>query len=536
MKKIDKLIEDFLNTGKIISEYDDIPCDDCGTDINVKQEPDMSNLYLCPSCYTDRMDKEHNTNSRIEFKDDIWDNEQIKRKEVMKKLNNYFDSYFTNYPELEARFATDNYATDNFTIVIENKDPVKPISMEISNKSSDMGEFYPISNNKGDYIPLDWTPIYNDIEHDTFIASFGDDEFYKNVEEHLNNFLSLNRGDIGTTTDFMKDFMLSKVRGSEVLFNKMIKHLEGITGGDEIKLKDIMRKLYDYVEGSEDISREKMVKLIKKLGEKDLEKDVEDLFNFVAAHKEYEYSFCDCIDEKTKKPYFECSNVGDKSKITELSMTKLLREYYNKSKTLEQVVKELYDSINSENVNKYDIVSKTSVVVGEGNNTITIPPESKIEIKKITGNKFHLSEFLSIYKRSANIDKYLTQNNYIDGYNKIINGVYNKIKDNPKGIIDKIKSQTFGLFLDNYEFVPFDDKHIKIDWGLEGQRGTIRRKDPITGEVTPYTENRLTITFEVIKGAKTYKWGKEQGNCNLLNESKENTDYIGEYVNKLLDL
>jgi hypothetical protein len=263
---------------------------------------------------------------------------------------------------------------------------------------------------------------------------------------------------------------------------------------------------------------------------------ISDVFKEVrrTLYLEYEKSFCNCGEfftcEEENEEGKMVSTLGDSSRVSKLSISKFVKEYHSGKKTLKEVVGELYTSINNSMIKKYDIIAKKDIILGGEK----IKKGSKIEVKKTTKREYHLSEFLTIYKNRDGIKKYLHDENYIHSYNEIIYELVGELNKDDKGIISKIKDQTAGIFLENYLYYPMGKVDLK--WSIYGQRNKIKRLDSKTKEsLGVFPEYRLTLRFEV--EGEGYRW--VEGNCNLglngIDESIENTDYISEYVNNILD-
>ena len=220
----------------------------------------------------------------------------------------------------------------------------------------------------------------------------------------------------------------------------------------------------------------------------------------------YEKSFAKCKDINGN-PYFNYTTDGDRSTVvggsqiiptTNQWLTKRLDDIINRKKSVKDTINEIYKEINDSGIAKYDIITKQDVnLTSQSTETlITIPIDKKIEVKKSNKYEYHLSEFFGVYKKS-NLDKKYKSLKYKSIYNQIINGVIKKLKKGDKGIIEKLRDTTYGVFFDNDIFYKLEDMELK--WSSIGQRNT---------------EARMTITMKPKKDAIQYQWTPNNGNCN----------------------
>jgi hypothetical protein len=219
----------------------------------------------------------------------------------------------------------------------------------------------------------------------------------------------------------------------------------------------------------------------------------------------------------------------DKQKfnIEETYRPKFSDETYDKK--IEWCVNTLYNNIKSDDINKYDIISTSNVTVGSGSSVIVIPKDSKIEVKDTDSKEYHLSEFFGVYKDSDLPLGYKKIPQYRKIYNDIIEGLYNKIIQNDKGILDKIYKDTKGLFFRNYNYIPLEKG--MLSWSLDGQRKV--------SEGLP--EYRLSVRVNM-EGKTEYQWTTENGNCNCEPFLKgvecpqnEPTDRLDEIIENFFD-
>jgi hypothetical protein len=133
-----------------------------------------------------------------------------------------------------------------------------------------------------------------------------------------------------------------------------------------------------------------------------------------------------------------------------------------------------------------------------------------------------LSEFLSLYKNEPDRSNYYTPQKY-NKYNKIIEGLVNKLNENGGGIISEFDS-TGGIFLKDYMFYP--NGNYRLEWSTESERAQIRSN---IEEGFLEDEKRLSVKF-IITG-EGYKW--VEGNCNL--QQNESTDRLDEIIENFFD-
>jgi hypothetical protein len=191
--------------------------------------------------------------------------------------------------------------------------------------------------------------------------------------------------------------------------------------------------------------------------------------------------------------YFEQTKGGNSPKIISVSNNNqyLMGKIEDGGKPYD-IATEIYDLINPQEIikrlEKHDIESKREIMLENG--TI-IPAESKIEVKLTSRYRdYHLSEFFGVYKNKP-LDE------YTDRYNQVITELKKMLKDDDKGIIQKIKDTTAGIFYENYMYTPIGN--VKIEWSDMGQRPT---------------EKRLSLRVTVENESKISQWTKLNGNCN----------------------
>ena len=228
---------------------------------------------------------------------------------------------------------------------------------------------------------------------------------------------------------------------------------------------------------------------------------------------------------------FNSQNFIDEQSFTigEIYQPNFSTETYEKK--IEWCVDILYDNIGYVDVDKYDIISTSPVNVVSDNENIVIPRGSKIEVKDADSREYHLSEFFGVYKDSKLPLGYKKIPQYRKIYNDIIKGLYEKIKINDKGIIDKISTSTEGLFFRNYKYIPLERK--MLSWSLDGR---VKKSEGMD-------EYRLTVRVDMSEEDTTeYQWTTENGNCNcepflkgVKCPQNESTDRIDNIIENFFD-
>ena len=195
--------------------------------------------------------------------------------------------------------------------------------------------------------------------------------------------------------------------------------------------------------------------------------------------------------------YFKQTKGGNSPKIISVSnnnqyLTELITGATETTFNAKNIATEIYELIKPQEITqkleKHDIESKREITLENG--TI-IPAESKIEVKLTSRySDYHLSEFFGVYKNKP-LDE------YTDRYNQVITELKEMLEGNDRGIIQKIKDTTAGIFYENYMYTPIGN--VKIEWSDMGQRPT---------------EKRLSLRVSVIDESKISQWTKLNGNCN----------------------
>jgi hypothetical protein len=245
-------------------------------------------------------------------------------------------------------------------------------------------------------------------------------------------------------------------------------------------------------------------------------------------HNVYEESFCGCENVAGVKYFDECNTKkGDKSKIFTKPIVKI-KELIKSDKDVIKCGEILYKLIIDEkttSIDKYDVITNTIVTL---TNNVEIPKGKKIEVKdeNISDNGFTLSEFIGLYKKREDIEEYKNINpTYYEKYNDIIENVVNRLNENDGGLKDMFagENKMYGIFTKDYYF--YHHTQIELEWSTNSNQKRFA------------DEKRITVRFKPKENETPSRW--VEGNCNLgvngIDESIENTDYISEYVNNILD-
>jgi hypothetical protein len=360
--------------------------------------------------------------------------------------------------------------------------------------------------------------------------------------------------------EYLRDFFKSQVRGSDALLRNVIISLNRETDSKKAESKEIeyygavFNNLCEFIKENNDITREKLYKKLKNLTEHDLTGDLELLFK-VAANKVYENSF---TKEGSGFRFPEKGEKDNESKIHNLAKGQLLNDIRNNDITASDIITDIkkniekYISDEATKIHKYDIIAKQDFggVIKKGN---------IIEVKDIKYNDSYLAEPLASPVKMSS-DEIRGDFDKLTKYNEIIDGLYSWLNSN-KGnvgtnVITKLVKGLSGFFIHDNIYVPITEFMFYISNKGQNNCDVHRRiaiRYHIKEEAETYKlengELRKLNKGEGISYTKTgFEWCKNEGKeppkiiidgVNLKKDVivvKENTDYIGEYVNKLLDL
>jgi hypothetical protein len=164
---------------------------------------------------------------------------------------------------------------------------------------------------------------------------------------------------------------------------------------------------------------------------------------------------------------------------------------------IDEVIETISSSINKmgENdfINKADLQINDNISI-KSNGAELLKSGDKVEVKKMNYNAdSYFSEFFAIYKNPDKLPKETKTPEFIEIYKKIINGVYNKVKNN-KNILNFIKKGLKGIMFDDYIFVKMED--IELYWSTAGARNcNIEPRLSIRYRVVPKNKKTLTLYY-----------------------------------------
>ena len=180
----------------------------------------------------------------------------------------------------------------------------------------------------------------------------------------------------------------------------------------------------------------------------------------------------------------------------------VVESIYNNDFSLDFIAEEIYKSILKTDlndlVNKSDLNVKNDLKVGDD---VVIKKGSNVEVKKIDyAVDSYLSEYFSIYKNS-DIPEIANEPYFKEIYNNLIDSIFNKIKNNDGGLLEKVSGDISAMIFDKDIIILKDD--IDFYWSNKGQRSC--------------NELRLTIRYKVNKpNITTYVYDKEKHSNQLI--------------------
>lgn len=133
--------------------------------------------------------------------------------------------------------------------------------------------------------------------------------------------------------------------------------------------------------------------------------------------------------------------------------------------------------------------------------TVIIPAGSSIEVKKFDYEvDSYFSEYFSIYKKS-DLPEIAHQEDFKNLYTKIINGIFNIVKERGQFMINKISNDVDGIMFDKNIIVLKND--LEFYWSNKGQRGCDELRLSIrfrikNSEITTYVYNSKTHSDQLI--------------------------------------
>lgn len=177
----------------------------------------------------------------------------------------------------------------------------------------------------------------------------------------------------------------------------------------------------------------------------------------------------------------------------------LILDVFNGNIDINTLITNISDSILKTDISdllyKSDLITTKNLTV---NGEVLLPSGSKIEVKKFNPQVMdsYFSEYFSIYKNS-DIPEIAHTPQFKNIYNKIINSIFNNIKDKGQKMLDDIHSDIDGIMFDKNILILKDD--FEFYWSNKGQRGC--------GEL------RLSVRFR-IKNSKITAYQYDFNNSN----------------------
>lgn len=320
-----------------------------------------------------------------------------------------------------------------------------------------------------------------------------------------------------------------------------------------LSINNFIQKVDTNNEGYETTLRNDLWEIILNINEStNIENILEKTFT---SYLEYENSFLDKGFYKEKK--------SKEGVIHNLPQGELNRQIKDNQKTADEIFHYIKSNIESyvnsvDNIEKYDIISDRDFIYsGNGETKTLIKKGDKIEVKKNKYKETHdsyYSEPLASPVKSTQseirIDNILRSK-----YTNIIGMLYewlgNEGKSTGESILKKMIKGTKGLFLDNYIFVPIENMEFylsnKGQSSCPKEDGSGHYRIAIRYRLKPnkpiYELNKDGL-FEMISYSEEDEIETKYVNCEgdipkvIVDGSilLENTDYISEYVDNLLDL
>ena len=168
------------------------------------------------------------------------------------------------------------------------------------------------------------------------------------------------------------------------------------------------------------------------------------------------------------------------------TIPKLLKRIGSKELTIETLVNSITKCVletmrSLDEPIKRDVLSKQDLLDPEGN--VVIPSSSGLEAKKMDPLvDSYLSEFFAIFKQSSNKE---LKGEYLDVYNKVIDGVFYNIQNSNEGeeFLNKIREGMSAMIFEDRYVVP--SEYIDLYWSNKGQRGCEEKRLAIRFRINP---------------------------------------------------
>jgi len=282
-----------------------------------------------------------------------------------------------------------------------------------------------------------------------------------------------------------------------VLASTMKKGHVVLTSGEvlETTKKSIRDALHKLLSSGDDFTLENMEELLKNVR--------------MIGHQEYERSFVgdnfEYIGGSWRMPNLDLE-VNSFWKLVLLVYKGNLKENFLYKRIIDTIVKnkaEIFETA------KADLRVVNNLKVGD---KVIFPKGSYIEVKKMDyATDSYMSEFYAIYKNSdlkTNLEKEgVDEEKFRFFYNRIIDNVYNYLKDEGKSIITEAENHINGIMYDKNILIPRIDekgqKNFEFYWSNKGQRDCSKdhrlsiRFRPLKEKVVGYVYNNQTKSVQL---------------------------------------
>ena len=289
--------------------------------------------------------------------------------------------------------------------------------------------------------------------------------------------------------------------------------------------------------------------------------DIEEFLKFIksAGHQEYEKSFYgDHFQKYTTRLMLKYKTEEENASILK-RVDDVIDGKYNVDKAVSILYKNIDENYTPKEMVKADLKCIKDVYDEKGD--VVINNGDYLEVKKIDyAADSYLSEFMSMYK-STNLPDYAKEPNYINVYNQIIDGLYQKF-DSRNDIIEDIKKNFAGIIYDDKIFINKDD--IELYWSNKGRNpclkdhrlsiryrlknkntlgyvyegGDVLKEKPISVSLSsekiicPITKSRLEESYSLNKISDLLLEGRKEDILKKYGIDEETTDVINYFSDK----
>jgi len=289
--------------------------------------------------------------------------------------------------------------------------------------------------------------------------------------------------------------------------------------------------------------------------------DIEEFLKFIksAGHQEYEKSFYgDHFQKYTTRLMLKYKTEEENASILK-RVDDVIDGKYNVDKAVSILYKNIDENYTPKEMVKADLKCIKDVYDEKGG--VVINNGDYLEVKKIDyAADSYLSEFMSMYK-STNLPDYAKEPNYINVYNQIIDGLYQKF-DSRNDIIEDIKKNFAGIIYDDKIFINKDD--IELYWSNKGRNpclkdhrlsiryrlknkntlgyvyegGDVLKEKPISVSLSsekiicPITKSRLEESYSLNKISDLLLEGRKEDILKKYGIDEETTDVINYFSDK----